>query len=70
MKFTAIVMLGVVSAADPTYQHDGALGYRADQPVWGLRSVNDHRTDQSLQIDFGNHATSQANARPPLRSHV
>jgi hypothetical protein len=42
----------------------------AEEPVWSLRSINDHRTDAGLQKDFGDHATSQANARPPLRSHV
>ena len=39
-------------------------------PVWGLRSINDHRVEAQTQIAFGNGATDRANARPPLRSHV
>ena len=39
-------------------------------PAWGLRTLQDHRLEAQTQIGFGNHATSQANARPPLRSHV
>ena len=39
-------------------------------PVWALRSVQDHRDDATLQGQFGDHATGQANARPPLRSHL
>jgi hypothetical protein len=65
MKFTfAVGMLGFAAAGprDPLT--------RPGEPVWGLRSVTDHRTDSGLQIAFGNHATSQANARPPLRSHA
>jgi hypothetical protein len=60
MKFTAIAaLIGATAAA----QDDTTA-------VWNLRSVNDHRDDQKLQQDFGDHATSQANARPPLRSHM
>ena len=29
--------------------------------VWSLRSVNDHKTDSDLQIDFGSGATKTAN---------
>merc|ERR1712071_61731 len=39
-------------------------------PAWGLRTLQDHRLEAQTQIGFGNHATSQANARPPLISHV
>ena len=38
--------------------------------VWELRSVNDHRTDVAVQKSYGDHSTSQANARPPYRSHA
>mgnify|MGYP006109375303 CR=1 FL=1 len=61
MKFTSIVaMIGCASAfaeGDTT-------------PVWGLRSITDHREEAQTQIAFGNTATENANARPPLRSHV
>jgi hypothetical protein len=55
MKFTyaVAVFLGVASAAEP---------------VWSLRSVNDHRTDSTIQAAYGEHSTSQANARPPYQS--
>ena len=39
-------------------------------PVWGLRSITDHREEAQTQISFGNGATDAANARPPLRSHL
>ena len=39
-------------------------------PVWGLRSITDSREEAQTQIAFGNIATQNANARPPLRSHV
>jgi hypothetical protein len=66
MKFTiAIALIGFAAAGDP---RDGLT--LQDEPVWGLRSVNDHKTDSGLQLTFGDHATSQANARPPLRSHA
>jgi hypothetical protein len=73
LTFTAAVFLGYASAQinfghnnTPTFSY----GARAAQPVWGLRSVLDHRTDAKFMETFGNHATNQANARPPLRSHV
>jgi len=66
MKFILASFIAVGSAIADTNN----LTYRNDQPVWGLRSVNDHRTDAALQATFGEHATSQAVARPPLRSHV
>ena len=38
--------------------------------IWNLKSVQDHRTDQEIQKAFGDHATKQANARPPYQSAV
>jgi hypothetical protein len=57
MKYTLAVaaILGLVSAAEP---------------VWSLRSVNDHRTDSTVQKDYGDHSTNAANARPPYQSTV
>ena len=57
MKFTLaiVAILGSVSAA---------------APVWSLRSVNDHRTDAGVQKSYGDHSTTQANARPPYQSAV
>merc|ERR1711990_30690 len=40
----------------------------AGEPVWSLRSVNDHRTDSTIQAAYADHSTSQANARPPYQS--
>ena len=40
------------------------------EPVWSLRSVNDHRTDSQVQKAYGDHSTKQADARPPYRSTV
>ena len=42
----------------------------AEEPVWSLRSLNDHKTDASVQNQYGNVSTESANARPPYRSHV
>ena len=55
MKFTysIVVFLGLVSA---------------NEPVWSLRSVNDHRTDSTIQGAYGDHSINQANARPPYQS--
>ena len=56
MKFTTLAMfLGVISA---------------EEPVWSLRSVNDHRTDSTIQKAYGDHSTKQANARPPYQSAI
>ena len=38
-------------------------------PIWRLKSVLDHRTDQATQIAYATHSTKQADARPPLRSN-
>ena len=55
MKYTLAIaaLLGLVSA---------------EEPVWSLRSVNDHRTDAGVQKAYGDHSTKQANARPPYQS--
>lgn len=42
----------------------------AEEPVWSLRSVNDHRTDSQIQKAYGDHSTTKANARPPYQSTV
>lgn len=57
MKYTVAVcfLLGLVSA---------------EEPVWSLRSVNDHRTDSQIQKAYGDHSVKQANARPPYQSTV
>ena len=55
MKYTIAVaaILGLVSA---------------EEPVWSLRSVNDHRTDSQVQKAYGDHSTKMANGRPPYQS--
>ena len=54
MKFsTLILLIGAASAAEP---------------VWSLRSVNDHRTDSTIQKAYGDHSVKQANSRPPYQS--
>ena len=53
MKFAIAVFLGVVSAGPLTIK---------DQPVWGLRSVQDHRTDSQVQKAYGDHSTKSSNA--------
>ena len=59
MKFAIAALLGSASA------------YTADtKPVWGLRSVLDHRTDAGNQKEYGFASTEAANARPPLQSNV
>ena len=63
MKFTSIVaMIGAASAIN--------FAEGDTTPVWGLRSITDHREEAQTQISFGNGATDAANARPPLRSHA
>ena len=63
MKFTSIVaMIGAASAIN--------FAEGDTTPVWGLRSITDHREEAQTQIAFGNGATDAANARPPLRSHL
>merc|ERR1719503_122376 len=57
MKYTlaVAVLIGTISAAEP---------------VWSLRSVNDHRTDSEVQKAYGDHSTTKANGRPPYQSAV
>lgn len=57
MKFAIAVLFGLASA------YEG-------EPVWSLRSVNDHRTDSEIQKGYGDHSTKQANGRPPYQSAV
>ena len=54
MKFSTLAML--VAAVS------------AEEPVWSLRSVNDHRTDSQIQKAYGDHSVKQANSRPPYQS--
>ena len=81
MKFTfaTACLLGYTSAGHWDYDNQKPAGFpfsspsfytHPDEKVWTLRSVIDHRSDQKLQIDFGNQATSRADARPPLRSNL
>ena len=37
----------------------------AERSVWGLRSVNDHRTDATVQKEYGDASVAAANARNP-----
>ena len=37
-------------------------------PIWSLKSVNDHRTDSQVQHAYGEHSTRQANGRPPYKT--
>ena len=53
MKFTIALLFGLAAA---------------EEPVWSLRSVNDHRTDSQVQKAYGDHSTERANARPPYQS--
>merc|ERR1712227_26973 len=61
MKFVIAALLGLAQA-----KKDDTM------PVWGLRSVNDHRDDSQNTQAFGTHATNRADARTaenPYRSH-
>lgn len=40
----------------------------AEEPVWSLESVQNHRTDSTIQKAYGDHSTDKANARPPYQS--
>merc|ERR1712032_606126 len=47
------------------------LGFvAAEEPVWSLESVQNHRTDSTIQKAYGDHSTDKANARPPYQSAV
>ena len=55
MKFAIAALLGSTSA------------FTADtKPVWGLRSVLEHRVDSGNQKEYGDASIAAANARPPL----
>jgi len=55
MKFAVALLLATVAA---------------ERPVWGLRSVNDHRTDASVQKEYGDASVAAANARNPQTSSL
>ena len=57
MKFTIAIAALLATAA-------------AERPVWGLRSVNDHRTDAGIQKEYGDHSVAAANARNPQTSSL
>jgi len=40
----------------------------AEEPVWSLRSLKDHRTDSKVQKNYGDHSIKAADARPPYQS--
>ena len=40
------------------------------EPVWSLKSVQDHRTDSTVQKGYGDHSTKAADARPPYQSNI
>ena len=47
------------------------LGFvAAEEPVWSLESVQNHRTDSGIQKAYGDHSTDKANSRPPYQSAV
>ena len=55
MKFAIACLLGLASASTA-------------EPVWSLRSVNDHKTDSEVQKAYGDHSVKQANGRDPYDS--
>ena len=57
MKFTIAIAALLATAA-------------AERPVWGLRSVNDHRTDAGIQKEYGDASVAAANARNPQTSSL
>ena len=57
MKYTIACLVGLATA-------------KRAEPVWSLRSVNDHRTDAGQMHGYGDHSIKQADARPPMRSHL
>ena len=42
----------------------------AEEPVWSLRSVQDHRDDQAVQKNYGEYSTKRANGRDPYDTAV
>ena len=70
MKST-LAMLGLAAAGNTDVYYKLTTASQAHgTDVWGLRSVNEHKADSDTQIEFGDHATGMADARPPLRSHL
>ena len=57
LTFAVAALIGVISAG-------------AEEPVWGLSSVQNHRTDSETQKAYGDHSTEKANGRPPYQSAV
>merc|ERR1719197_1097811 len=55
MKFAIALLIGAASA---------------NEPVWGLTSVQGHRSDVDTQKAYGDWSTTQANGRPPYQSAV
>lgn len=53
MKFAIAVLLGLAHAGEP---------------IWNLRSVNEHKADSEVQKAYGSHSVKQANARNPYDS--
>ena len=46
----------------------GAVSAISEEPVWSLRSVNEHKADSTIQKMYGDFSTDQANAREPYES--
>ena len=42
----------------------------AEEPVWSLESVLNHREDSGVQKAYGDFSTEKANARPPYQSTI
>ena len=57
MKYTIACLVGLAAA-------------KRAEPVWSLRSINDHKTDSQHMDHYGQHSIKQADARPPMRSHL
>lgn len=55
VSFAVAVLLGLTKAAEP---------------VWSLASVQNHRTDSTIQAAYGDFSTEKANGRPPYQSAV
>ena len=54
-----------------TYAIAAFLGVAAaNEPVWSLRSVNDHRTDSVTQKAYGDASVAAANSRDPQTSSL
>jgi hypothetical protein len=58
-SFVVAIFIGAISATQ-------YLG----EPIWSLKSVQDHRTDSVVQKGYGDHSTKAANARPPYQSNI